>query len=509
MMVSNHFDVRWVDGYSAVSDVPSSLAAMIEKLAADLPSSHDRIELAVREVRRPDGTTAWVGLLRFVVAVSSAPRPLGFLHAAVLPTSYRVDLDGWRTLVARRYGAHPEERIRTLYEELAESTKDIGRDRLHALAIRPEDVRELLAPLEDDEAPLPPGLPRAHVRPPSRPPKGSYPRAASASGIASASAAPGPKARPSAPLLPISMQVVNLPEAPAEPKTEEMPSMSMDLGNDVTQPMSAPSVAASPLSGEHPQHRLREERGQRAWWVAPAVLGTVVILLGAVGWLAHRHLVLVKEHEELKDELLKGSPDRDAWKRDLTEMARLRSELDALRIAQKHCSEQIEMALQECKASLNDARGLAREIADKLDRLQETARVSAIELADCKSNLAKARANLDGSTSKSDAERDYRDEELRARDLEAENETLRGKVSEREKQLSLFPKCLQSARSGEQPPQRECQRITRDQVSDRAASVPDECRGGDRHLRSSCTDAGRDAIDRAPGDRGVRFARGL
>src|SRR5215207_3910574 len=101
MMVSNHFDVRWVDGYSAVSDVPSSLAAVIEKLAADLPSSGDRIELGVRDVRRSDGTTTWVGLLRFVVAVSSAPRPLGFLHAAVMPAGYRIDVDGWRAVVER------------------------------------------------------------------------------------------------------------------------------------------------------------------------------------------------------------------------------------------------------------------------------------------------------------------------------------------------------------------------------------------------------------------------
>ena len=34
MMVSNHFDVRWVDGYSAVSDVPSSLASAIEGVSA-------------------------------------------------------------------------------------------------------------------------------------------------------------------------------------------------------------------------------------------------------------------------------------------------------------------------------------------------------------------------------------------------------------------------------------------------------------------------------------------
>jgi hypothetical protein len=107
MMVTNHFDVRWVDGYSAVSDVPSSLAAVFEKLAADLPSSSDRIELGVRDVRRSDGSTTWVGLLRFVVVVSSTPRPLGFLHAAVMPSGHCIDLDGWRAVVERRYGPHP------------------------------------------------------------------------------------------------------------------------------------------------------------------------------------------------------------------------------------------------------------------------------------------------------------------------------------------------------------------------------------------------------------------
>ena len=144
MTVTNHFELRWVDGYGAVSDAPSELAVMIEELADRLPSSQDRVELAVRDVRLPDGDEARIGLLQLHVAVPSEQRPVAFLHAAVLPPGHRLDEEGWRALVARRYGARPEERIREIYEELAVTTKDKGKDRLRALEIRPDDLREVL-----------------------------------------------------------------------------------------------------------------------------------------------------------------------------------------------------------------------------------------------------------------------------------------------------------------------------------------------------------------------------
>jgi hypothetical protein len=451
MTVSNHFDVRWVDGYSAVSDVPSSLAAAIEKLAADLPSSHDRIELAVRDVRRPDGTLVAVGLLRFVVNVSSTPRPLGFLHAAVVPAGYRADLDGWRALVDRRYGACPEERIRSLYEELAESTKETGRDRLLALAIRIEDVRELLEPLKDGEAPT--GGPRLYVRPPSRPPKGSYPRAASSAGAGiSSTPAPSPKLRPSQPLLPLSplsMQVVNLPEPPESRELDALRD-EHELANDITQPMTSPGTAA-PLSGAHPQHRLREERGQRAWWMAGTVLGALALLLGAVGWLMHRHNVVVGERDRLADQV-KRLPDRETWER---ERSRLESELE---VARSHtpeaCKKQVTLATESCETSLKKARNDARSTIDESEKLADKLRNELTELNNRLTIIMKARDEAEQRyRSATDAQR----QTASAREqLEAENQKLSSELQERYELLKVLCKGLQSARS-KHP--KECQGI--------------------------------------------------
>jgi hypothetical protein len=477
MIVSNHFDVRWVDGYSAVSDVPSSLASVIEKLAAELPSSDDRIELAVREVRRSDGSITWIGLLRFVVAVSSTPRPLGYLHAVVLPGGYCVDLEGWRALVARRYGPLPEERIRTLYEELAESTKDSGRERLHALAIRPEDVRELIEPVADGEVPQPPILPRAHTRPGSRP-KGAYPRPSSSPGIAIASASAGPRLRPSQPKLPLSGRVVDLasesaaipsPE-PAVSLTEEIRVQQAVLANDVTQPMPAPSGTASPISGEHPQHRrhhrLKEERGQRAWWTTGAVVGALAVLLGAVGWLGYRHLVILGERDRLADRLTKGSPDRTAWDRDRAELERIKQQLDEHLKTDQTCKRQIETATQNCADSLGQAREQARANGDRASQLNESVQLRIAELADVNSKLAKVKSDLTVASTtaaaKEEAERLYREEQRRAGEQvaarDAEIKRLRASVDKRDEQLRLLCKSLLSPRVGEKPP-RECQGI--------------------------------------------------
>lgn len=458
MMVSNHFDVRWVDGYSAVSDVPSSLAATIEKLAADLPSSHDRIELAVREVLRPDGTPVAVGLLRFVVNVSSTPRPLGFLHAAVLPAGYCADLDRWRSLVTRRYGTHPEERIRTLYEELAESTKETGRDRLLTLAIRIDDVRELLEPLKDGEGPT--GGSQLYVRPPSRPPKGSYPRAASSpavGGISSAPApSPSPKVRPSQPLLPLSsisplsMQVVNLPEPP-EPRTLETLRAEHELANDITQPMSAPGTAA-PLSVELPRHRLpTATRGQRTWWMAGTVLGALALLLGAVGWLMHRHNLLIHERDRLVDQV-KRLPDREAWER---ERRRLESELEEARShTPEACKKQVTLATESCETSLKNARTDARTKIDDAEKSADKLRNELTELNNRLTIMMKAR---------DEAEQRYRSATEVQRQatstreqLEAENQKLNAELQERYELLKVLCKGLQSART-KHP--KECQGI--------------------------------------------------
>lgn len=446
MMVANHFDVRWVDGYSAVSDVPSSLAAVIEKLAAELPSSHDRIELAVRDVRRSDGTTSWVGLLRFVVVVSSAPRPLGFLHAAVLPSGHCIDLEAWRAVISRRYGAHPEERIRTLYEELAESTKDIGRDRLHALAIRPEDVRDLLVPCAEDERP--PSLPRTYTRPGSRPPKG----------LAKAPPTPAPAAappkRPSSSMLPLSVRVVDLPEPRPEARdTEELPGQGDEeaLPNDVTQPMEAPSGTAAPLSGEHPQHRA-VARPSRAPWLAGGAIGALALLLAALGWLAHRHVVLIEDHDRLTKESLRRFPDPGACERDRLELDRVKRELEELRAVNRPCDSKIEAATRELKESLNDARSLARIHSDRVSSLEEVVRLKTTELQQVNSNLSKLKSDLTAaSTSKDRAEQLQREEQAQAKQL-------RASLSQQHELLRELCRRLQSAPAGSKP-LKECQGI--------------------------------------------------
>jgi hypothetical protein len=467
VIVANHFDVRWVDGYSAVSDVPSSLAAVIEKLAADLPSSDDRIELAVRDVRRSDGTMVWIGLLRFVVAVSSAPRPLGYLHAAVLPGSCCLDLDSWRALVARRYGAQPEDRIRTLYEELAESTKDTGRDRLHALAIRSEDVDELVEQLPEEDEP-PPSLPRAYTRPGSRPPKGTYPRPSSSSGITLVPA-PAPRLRPSQPALQMAVRVVDLPAPATESAadTEEMQAPLLrdeqELANDVTQPMTAPSGTASPLSGEHPRHPPPAPRAARAWWVAGAMAGAMALLLGAVGWLWYRHVVLVAERDRLADQLSKGYPDRAAWERDRAELERVRQQLDERIKIDQTCQLQVEQATQKYVDSLGQAREQARTNGDRADQLREAVQLKTNELLDANSKLTKLKSDLTvAAAGKEEAERLYHEEQRRGSEVvaarDAEIKRLKANLDKRDEQLRLLCKGLQSPLAGAKPP-KECQGI--------------------------------------------------
>ena len=438
MMVSNHFDVRWVDGYSAVSDVPSSLAAAIEKMAADLPSSHDRIELAVRDVRRPDGVLVQVGLLRFVVAVSSAPRPLGFLHAVVFPGAYCLDMDGWRALVARRYGGHPEERIRAVYEELAESTRDTGRDRLHALAIRPEDVRELLEPLDETErTPIPRPRPPT-IRPPSRPP---------ANRLVIPAPAAAPKSRPSHPALSMSVRAVSLPESAELSNVDDLPG-DLDLPNDVTQPMEAPPGTAAPLSGEHPKQLSPVKRPQRARWVAGAALGALVLLLGGVGWLGHRHRLVVHERDRLESELSKRHPDQDALEQKVREIA---AELAKEREQNEAgCRKRIEDGKQGCEADLK----LKLQQYDRADQELSAARR---ERDNALSQLTKANGELAAATKATNEalEEQRRAASARWDQLDAANKQLRIDSDRRYEQLKVLCKGLQSARKHP----KECQGI--------------------------------------------------
>jgi hypothetical protein len=360
--------------------------------------------------------------------VSSAPRPLGFLHATVLPGGYGLDMIGWRALVARRYGGHPEERIRALYEELAESTRDSGRDRLHALAIRPEDVRELLEPLDETErTPIPKVRPPT-IRPPSKPPTNRIPMPISA----------GPKARPSRPSQPalsMSVRVVNLPEPePPPPHIDDLPE-EQELATDITQPMDAPSGTAAPLSGEHPKQVRPAAKAQRTWWVAIAALGVLVLLLGAVGWLAHRHRLLVDKLDQMAEELRKRNPDQEAWDR---ERKRLEDELVQARAnTDQMCRQQVLVEVDKC----NKSREQGRQQLDESERTVDDLRGKLTTLAKTREE-AEARARA--------AAEDLKSQRAAA---ELQNNQLRASFNQRDELLKALCKSLQS---GRKPHPKEC-----------------------------------------------------
>ena len=75
------------------------------------------------------------------------------------------------------------------------------------------------------------------------------------------------------------------------------------------------------------------------------------------------------------------------------EIDRLKGELEACTAAERRSSDQITTATKECKDSLNDARSLARVRGDRVDKLEESARVGQVELQDAKSNLMKLKTD--------------------------------------------------------------------------------------------------------------------
>lgn len=427
MTVTNHFELRWVDGYGAASDAPSELAVLIEELADKLPRSLDRIELAVRDVRLPDGSEARIGVLQLDVVVPSEQRPVAFLHAAVLPPGHRLDAEGWSALVARRYGPYPEDRIREIYGELAVTTKDQGKDRLRALEIRPEDLREILgsrssstkmklkkggAPREAAEpaarpssgsrpmpmasTPAPGSLPPASPAPPAGAPliasPGGMPRTVLAGlshrplddlargtseDTALAASSTSMSARPAmvsaataAPQGTLPDLLAQVQQGPAEDDCDAptTPSSARVYG--------ARSGASAAMAGGHPDERGLDApaktlgRSPGMWGVA-AIGVPALLIAAAIGFGLHA-LRLADERDQLAAELARPRPEDPALPRAIAELERIRKERDAAHqaIADLRAGSGTDASLQVCNTSLVEVKsklGIAEGRASTLD----------------------------------------------------------------------------------------------------------------------------------------------
>jgi hypothetical protein len=241
----------------------------------------------------------------------------------------------------------------------------------------------------------------------------------------------------------MSVRPASVPGPPEEPAgVDDLPD-DPDLPTDITQPMEAPSGTAAPLSGEHPKQVRSVEPAQRSWWVAAAAIGALALLLGAVGWLAHRHRVLVDRHHRMEER-------EERWDRD---RKRLEEELAKARIhGEDVCKKHVDAAA-ECAQTLKETRDEGRTKFDDFERA----------LDDVRGKLAEATSRLSLATkSKEEAELRYSSltEQQRrtasARDqLEALNKELQADLDRRVKQLKVLCEGLQSPRKHP----KECQGI--------------------------------------------------
>jgi chromosome segregation ATPase len=215
--------------------------------------------------------------------------------------------------------------------------------------------------------------------------------------------------------------------------------------------MEAPSSTAAPFSGEHPQHR-PVARPPRPRWLAGGAIGGLALVLGALGWLAHRHVVLLEDHDRMVEEISRRYPDRGACERDREELDRLKRELEEWRATDKACNVKIEAATREYRESLNDARSLARIHSDRVSSLTEEVRLKTTELQQVNSNLSKLKSDLTAASAGKDrADQLHRDEQT-------QNRQLRASLSQQHELLSELCRRLQSAPAGSKPP-KECQGI--------------------------------------------------
>jgi hypothetical protein len=415
MMVHNHFELRWIDGYGAASDAPSELAVRIEEVASNISRALDHVHLAVRSVRLPDGNEVCVGLLQLDVAVPSEQRPVAFLHAAVLPPGHRLDDDRWRALVERRYGPYPEDRIREIYEELAVTTKDKGRKRLRELEIRPEDVREVIGS-------------RASSTKIALAKKGA--RAGSESGARVLPNAPGrPPTNP--PIRPSTIPPLPMPgAAPAGPQRRPSqssfgPSERDDDESESAETTSGAPIIATPGGGSGSTAELAVQASpsgsqlaipsSRTHYRGMPLVGFAVsaVAIVAAVWLAIYARELGRERDRLAEELARPRiPVEDAG------IAELRGKLEKCQRDFEATNKQLQelratptndVNIQSCNTSLAEARQKLGTTASQISSLE--------------ANLANAQTQLALAT-KTRAEAESRSTEERAR-LEVERDRLK------------------------------------------------------------------------------------
>src|SRR5262249_43444156 len=152
----------------------------------------------------------------------------------------------------------------------------------------------------------------------------------------------------------------------------------------------------------------------------------LTLLLGAVGWLAHRHIVLVAERDRLAAELLRWGTDRAAWDHDRLELERVKQELKDRTSADVVCQRRGDEEPKTCKEALSQVRGEARTNADSAAKYREEVNAKVNELAVANGKLEKLKSDLNvASVSKESAERQLRDEQQRAVAQDAETKRLK------------------------------------------------------------------------------------
>jgi hypothetical protein len=147
--VYNYFNLRWVDGYSFVSDAPNNINSLVKDVAERAIPSNETPTIQVVFDRK---TSMQVALLRATVSNHKTHRNVRFLHAFVVQTDE--DLYETADLVSsflEIYTTNVRASIENLYSQLSMMEKsDQGRQILERYYIRRVTSRTIIPPREMD-----------------------------------------------------------------------------------------------------------------------------------------------------------------------------------------------------------------------------------------------------------------------------------------------------------------------------------------------------------------------